>query len=385
MNATALSEGHPQFMERGKGCRIWDIDGNEYIDFLCSYGPVVLGHRHPKVEAAVAAQEGLADCLNAPSLRTVELAELLVSITPHADWALFAKNGTDATTWCLSIARAATGKRKILAARGAYHGAAPWCTPRLDGTTREDRAHLIYYTYNDLASVERAAEAAGDDLAGIIVSPFRHDARFDQELVDPSFAKGLRELCDRKGATLILDDIRGGFRLSMGGSWEPLGVKPDLSAYCKAIANGYALAAVVGCDALREGARRVFATGSFWFGAVAMAAAIATLNALQEEDGLRAMERSGTQLRNGLEQQARSYGLRINQTGPVQIPFLTFVDDPDFAKASTWTAEAARRGVYIHPYHNWFLMTAHTEGDISQALQATDAAFARVRKVYGTD
>src|SRR5436190_1021407 len=117
-NAARLPEGFPQFLERGQGCRIWDTDGNEYIDFMCSYGPIVLGHGHPRFDAAAAAQQALGDCQNGPSLRLVELAELLVSVTPHADWAMFAKNGTDATTWCVTIARAATGKRKILVATG---------------------------------------------------------------------------------------------------------------------------------------------------------------------------------------------------------------------------------------------------------------------------
>src|SRR5215472_3143989 len=245
-SAAGLPPGFPQFMAHGNGARVWDVDGNEYVDLMCSYGPVILGHHHPRVDAAARAQQLAADCQNAPSPRMVELAEALTSTVAHADWAMFAKNGTDATTLALMIARAATGRRKILAARGSYHGAAPWCTPRPGGTTAEDRAHLRYFTYNDLASAHEAAQAAGGDLAGVIVTPFRHDIGLDQELADPEFARGLRALCDRAGAALILDDVRCGFRLHLGGSWEPLGVAPDLSAWSKAIANGYALAAVLG-------------------------------------------------------------------------------------------------------------------------------------------
>ena len=262
----------------GAGRRIWDADGNPYIDLLCSYGPVVLGHQHPAVEAAVAAQAGLGDCQNGPGPVMVDLAELLVSTVQHADWAMFAKNGTDATTTCCTIARAQTGRSRILVARGAYHGAAPWCTPRPAGTTPADRANLGYFAYNDMPSARAAAAQAGDDLAGILVSPFRHDAGYDQELVDPAFARGLRELCDATGAALILDDVRCGFRLHLGSSWEPIGVAPDLSAWSKAIANGHPLAAVLGSDAFRDGAGRVFVTGSFWFSAAAMAAAVATIS-----------------------------------------------------------------------------------------------------------
>lgn len=382
-NAVSLPPGFPQFLTRGQGCHIWDADGNEYIDFICSYGPIVLGHNHPNVDAAAARQQALADCQNGPAPCLVELAELLVAITPHADWALFQKNGTDATTLCVTIARAATGRQTILRAKGAYHGSAPWCTPSPNGVTPGDQAHQGSYTYNNLRSVEAAVEGAGDDLAAIIVSAFRHDARFDQELCDPAFARGVRAICDRTGAVLILDDVRAGFRLSLGGSWEPLGVRPDIAAYSKAIANGYPLAAVLGSDRLREGAARVFATGSFWTGAVPMAAALATIATLRDEQGIAAMQRLGTLLREGLARQAESYGLAINLTGPVQLPFLSFAGDQAFERANLFTGEAARRGVYLHPWHNWFLSAAHSEADINRALERTDEAFAAVRRRFG--
>src|SRR5579863_2630410 len=163
-SALSLPPAYPQFMRAGRGARVWDVDGNEYVDLMCSYGPVVLGHRHPAVEAAVAEQARLGDCQNGPGPVMVDLAELLVRTVRHADWAMFAKNGTDATTMCCTIARAQTGRQKILVATGAYHGAAPWCTPRPAGVTPQDRANLGYYTFNDLASVHQAAALAGQDL-----------------------------------------------------------------------------------------------------------------------------------------------------------------------------------------------------------------------------
>jgi len=238
-SVAALPAEYPQFMARGEGARLWDVDGNEYVDLLCAYGPVVLGHRHPAVEDAVRAQMALGDCQNGPGAAMVLLAEELVRTVSHAHWAMFQKNGTDATTLACTIARAGTGRRKVLVAEGAYHGAAPWCTPRLAGVTPEDRANVIRYRYNDLASVTAAAEEAGEDLAAVLVTPFRHDAGLDQELPDVCFARGLRELCDATGAALVLDEVRCGFRLHLGGSWEPLGVEPDLFAWSKAIANGY--------------------------------------------------------------------------------------------------------------------------------------------------
>ena len=376
----APGAGYPQFMRAGRGARVWDVDGNEYVDLMCSYGPVVLGHRHPAVEAAVAEQARLGDCQNGPGPVVVDLAELLVRTVRHADWAMFAKNGTDATTMCCTIARAQTGRNKILVARGAYHGSAPWCTPRPAGVTPEDRANLGYYTFNDLATAQEAAALAGHDLAAILVSPFKHDAGFDQELVDPAFARGLRALCDAAGAALILDDVRCGFRLHLGSSWEPVGIDPDLSAWSKAIANGHPLAAVLGNDAFRDGAQRVFVTGSFWFSAVPMAAAVATIGALRDEQAIPAMHRTGIQLRDGILAQARSWDLAVTYTGPPAMPYLTFAGDQDHELAAVFTAQALRGGAYLHPRHNWFVSAAMTGDDLALLLTATDQAFAAVRK-----
>jgi len=131
LNAARLPEGYPQFFASAEGCRVLNVDGREYIDFMCSWGPVLLGHRHPEVQAAAEAQAAKGDCFNGPGEVMVELAEDLVAMLPHADWAMFQKNGGDATTCCVTIARAGTGRRKVLVARGSYHGALPWCSPSL--------------------------------------------------------------------------------------------------------------------------------------------------------------------------------------------------------------------------------------------------------------
>ncbi|OQW59252.1 MAG: glutamate-1-semialdehyde 2,1-aminomutase [Proteobacteria bacterium SG_bin9] len=379
MRSEGLPAGYPQFFARGEGCHLWDVNGRRYIDFMCSWGPIILGHQHPEVTEAALRQAALGDCLNGPSERMVELAERLVALLPHADWAMFAKNGTDATTTCVTIARATTGRRKILVAKGAYHGAIPWCTPHPLGVTSEDRAHLLYFTFNDIASLETAADQAGGDLAGILVSAFRHDYAQDQHLPDPAFARRLRELCDATGATLILDDVRAGFRLSMRGSWDSLGVQPDLSAWSKAIANGYALAAVTGNDHFRDAASRIYVTGSFWTSAVAMAAALATLDCLERENGPERMRAMGQRLRDGIAAQAKVAGIGIRQSGPPQMPTILFDDDATFAKGERFCAEALKRGVYLHPKHNMFLSAAHTEADIDEALVATQQAFAALR------
>ena len=383
MNAARLPPEYPQYFAKAEGARIWDVNGRDYVDFMCSWGPTVLGYRDPDVEAAARTQGELGDSLNGPSERLVELAELLAETIPHCDWSLLAKNGTDATTICVTVARAGTGKRKILMARKAYHGAAPWCTPYPAGTLPEDRAHQIFYEWNDVASLEQAAVDAGQDLAAVIVSAFRHDLGRDHEMPTREFAAAARAIANRTGAALIVDDVRAGFRLHLGGSWELVGVRPDLSAWSKAIANGYALAAVTGNDRFREAATRIFTTGSFWFQAIPMAAAIATLKKLHAIDGPERMRRAGMRLRKGLQAQADSRGLGIRQSGPPQMPLVLFDDDPEVVKGKLFCVEALKRGVYLHPTHTMFLSCAHGDAEVDRALEATDAAMAEVAKRFG--
>ena len=375
MRAEGLPPDYPQFFDRGQGCHLWDANGRRYIDFMCSWGPIVLGHQHPGVTEAVNRQMAAGDCLNGPTERMVELAERLVGLVTHADWAMFSKNGSDATTTCVTLARAATGKRKILVAKGAYHGALPWCSPHPLGVTAEDRAHLISYRYNDIASLEAAVDEAGSDLAGIVASAFRHDYGLDQELPDAAFARRARELCDAADAALILDDVRAGFRLTLHGSWDLVGVQPDLSAWSKAIANGHALAAVTGNDRYREAASKLYVTGSFWCSAVSMAAALATLDVLESVDGPERMREMGQRLRDGIAAQSAEFGIGVRQSGPPQMPTVLFDDDPDGEKGNRFTLEALKHGAYLHPKHNMFLSTAHTEADIDFALEATRAGF----------
>ena len=174
---------------------------------------------------------------------------------------------------------------------------------------------------------------------------------------------------------MILDEVRTGYRLHKGGSWEPLGIRPDLCAWSKAIANGYALSAVTGVDSLRDAATHIFTTGSFWAGGVAMAAAISTLEVTDQIDLVTHLELVGNHFRQGIEKQAAGHGIKVNQSGPVQMPLILFEDDKDFSKGLKFCAHALSNGAYLHPKHNMFLCLAHTMDDIDLVLQATDKAF----------
>ena len=382
MSVKKLPFGYPQFFSKAKDSKIWDLDGNCYIDFMCGYGPNILGYNNADVDHAVNEQRKKLDLGNGPSALVVDLAEKITTLVDSADWALFAKNGTDATTTCLTISRAATGKKKILVAKGSYHGSAPWCTPVATGVVEEDISNLIFFEYNDSASLEDAEKKAGADLAGIILTAFRHDVRKDQELPKKTFLQKAREICDKKNAALILDDVRAGFRLNRSGSWFDYGVKPDLTAFSKAIGNGYPLSAVVGVDKLKQVASEIYVTGSFWCNASSMAASLKTLSIIEEIDVVAHISHLGNKLRTGIDQIANNFGVEISQSGPSQMPLILFEHDNDFSKGSKFVQYLLSKGVYFHPWHNMFLSLAHTAEDVDMTLDAVEYAMKKVSQEF---
>ena len=375
-----LPDDYPQFFSRGDGAHIWDADGKRYLDFMCAYGPNLFGYANPQIDAAFVRQLGIGDTLTGPTGLMVELAEALTAMVTHADWALFCKNGTDATTMALSTARAHTRKRIVIRAKGAYHGAIPWCTPRPAGVIDTDRAHQIFCDYNDVASLEAAVAEAGDDLACIFAAPFKHDAFIDQAEPDPAYARRARELCDQTGALLVVDDVRAGFRLARDCSWSRLGVQPDLSTWGKCVANGHPISVMLGSDKARKAAAAIYVTGSFWFQAATMAAALETLRLVRDTDYLERITDLGERLRRGLAERASAAGFGLRQTGPGTMPLFLFDDDPDLRKGFCFSSEMLARGVYVHPWHNMFLCAAMTEADIDGALDAAEAALGALKR-----
>jgi len=375
-----LPDDYPQFFERGEGAHIWDVDGRRYLDYMCAYGPNLFGYANPEIDAAYVRQLGLGDTLTGPTGLMVELAEALTGMVSHADWAIFCKNGTDATTMALTTARAHTKRRIVIRAKGAYHGAIPWCTPRPAGVIDSDRAYQVFCDYNDVASLEAAVAEAGDDLAAIFAAPFKHDAFIDQAEPDPAYARRARELCDKTGALLIVDEVRAGFRLSRDCSWSRIGVEPDLSTWGKCLANGHPLSVMLGADKARAAAASIYVTGSFWFQAATMAAALETLRLVRDTDYLERMTALGDTLRAGLDERARAAGFGFRQTGPGVMPLFLFDDDPDLRKGFCFSSEMLSRGVYVHPWHNMFLCAAMTEADIAQTLDAAEGAFGALKR-----
>lgn len=375
-----LPDDYPQFFDRAQGAYLWDMDGNRYVDFLCGYGPNLFGYAHTGIDQAYFDRAKLGDTMTGPGEAMVLLAEAMTAQVSHADWAMFCKNGTDATTMAMMIARNHTKKNTIVLAKGAYHGAAPWCTPVKNGVAPSDRANQVFYEYNDVESLEAAVKAAGSDLAAIFASPIKHDTFVDQELPNPEYARRARELCDEHGALLIVDDVRAGFRLARDCSWALVDVKPDLSTWGKAIANGHPISALLGSDVCRFAAATIYATGSYWFSAAPMAAALETLKLIANTDYLEHTIALGERLRSGLDEAAGRHGFALRQTGPAQLPLIMFDDDPTSAKGYLWNNALLKRGVYFHPWHNMFICAAMTTADIDATLNAADDAFKVVKE-----
>jgi glutamate-1-semialdehyde 2,1-aminomutase len=323
------------------------------------------------------------NCFNHPSALMVELAEYMVDLIPFADWAVFAKNGSDVTTWATLVAREATHRKKIVACKGEYHGAHPWCTPGHGGVIEEDRANMLYFTWNKIEELRALFDNHKGQIAGVIMTPFHHPAFGDMELPAPGFWQGVRRLCDENGAVLILDDVRCGFRLDIRGSNYYFGFEPDISCYCKAIANGYPLSAAVGRDKLKQAASNVFLTGSYWNSSAPMAAGLATIKLLRETDGIKKMNQLGEMLMNGLTERGKAAGYEMIATGPGAIPFIRFGNENNFMRMQVFAAEMSKRGHFCHPHHNWFMSAAHTEADIEETLDAAEGAFAAVKKQFG--
>ena len=223
-----LTEDFPLYFAKAKGTHLWDVDGNQYIDYVCGYGTNLFGYGNERIEQAAARQLQKIDTATGPSEVMVQLAEALTQQVSHADWAMFCKNGSDATSMAMVISRAYREKRKILVARGTYHGASPWNVPYTTGITKEDRAHVVHFEYNDIESLNAAVKSVDGDVAAIYATPFRHEVLYDQFFPSIEYAKECRRLADEQEALLVVDEVRTGLRLSRDCSWSDWGVHPDL-------------------------------------------------------------------------------------------------------------------------------------------------------------
>ena len=393
--------GEPFVVERGAGCRIWDVDGREYIDFVLSWGPLVLGHAPPVVLAALDDTMRRGTSFGIPTELEVRLAELIVERMPHVEMLRFVSSGTEATMSALRVARAVTGRDVVLKFDGCYHGhadsflvkagsgVATLGLPNSPGVPDALARLTITAPFNDLGAVERALEQ--HEVAAVIIEPVVGNAGFIPP--DPQFLPGLRALTDRAGALLVFDEVMTGFRIAYGGARERFGVVPDLTTLGKVIGGGLPVAAYGGRRELMEAVAPsgpVYQAGTLSGNPLAMAAGIATLQALTPElhD---VITRRTSALVQGLRESAARHRVPFTADAAGSMWGFFFRAEPvrSYTDAKTSDADAFRRffhaaldrGVYLAPsaFEAAFMSAAHSENDVATALERLDDAMGQLR------
>ena len=367
---------YPKFSERAKGSHFWDVDGNEFIDYMCAYGPNILGYCDEDVNAAAMEQIQKGDCVTAPSYKMVEFAELICDTVACADWAFFAKNGGDVTTLAMLTARAATGKKKIIFVDGYYHGVHQW-TQRADApwVLKGEVENNLMVKFNDIEGLKKLIEENKDDIACFISTPYMHGNFVDNVLPAEGYWQAVRKLCTDNGIVLIIDDVRCGFRLDLAGSDHYYGFKADMLCLCKGIANGYNVSCLCGQDFLRPVVSGITYTGSYWMSAVPFAAGIACINKMKALGGGAKHLELGRKVTEGLLKAAKENGVKLSISGEPCLFYMIIKDDNSLVLHQEWIAEMVKRGIYMTNHHNHFTNLSLTDEDIDRTSQVADEAF----------
>jgi len=397
--------GTPRFIARGKGSHLFDVDGNDYVDYVLSWGPLIVGHCHPEVMRAV--QEAMKDgsSYGAPSPREITLAELVRERMPWVEKMRFCSSGTEATTAAIRVARGFTGRDDVLKFDGCYHGAGDALLvkagsgvetlglPDSPGVPADLARHTLTLPFNDLAAVEKLFAERGATLAAVIVEPVV--GNMGVLVPRPGYLQGLLDVCRRHGALLIIDEVMTGFRVGAGGACGLYGIRPDLVTFGKVIGAGLPVGAFGGRTDVMDRvapAGPIYQAGTLSGNPMAMAAGHSTLK-LMTPAAYEKLERSGARLEAGLAEAARAekVPVQVNRVGAMLTVF--FSGKPVFDAQSARACDTRRfaaffhalleGGVYFPPsqFEAAFLSTAHTDEDLEHTLRTARAAFAAAARV----
>ncbi len=404
----SLPEKQRVVIESGRGSKVVDTDGKEYVDYLLSSGPLILGHAHPEIVAAVQKQAALGSTFYALNRPAIELAEVIVDAVPCAEALRYQSTGSEATFAALRLARAATGRKLVLKFEGSFHGShdvAQMTSARMMGRNSDETVpesaglagvladEVRIVPFNDLDAVRDAVASRGAEIAAIMVEPLQRVLR-----PVPGFLEGVRKLATENGIVLIFDEVVTGFRLAWGGAQELYGVKPDLACYAKAIGGGYPLSAIAGRRDLLELAdnrRPASETYSYLGGTltgnpISAAAGLACLNVLKRPGTYERLRALGARLRDGLEEAGRDAGVAVQALGegPVLSPLITEnrnlrtardLATVDKKRMVRWAQEMIDRGFLLTPGGKMYVSLVHTDEDIERTIDAAREAFATVR------
>jgi len=391
---------HAIFYTHALGSRIWDVDGNEYLDFTLSQGPMILGHSHPEVLQAVADYSATGQMFAGQHIREVELAELLHRLIPSAELMRFCLDGSEAVQTAFRVARARTGRRKFIRFEGHYHGwldnvawglsaptpealgprEQPVVFPWSQGISPTSREEFIILPWNDVELLKRTLAEHHGDIAAIITEAVMCNNGCN--LPVPGFLQEIRGLCDNYGIAFIMDEVITGFRLSLGGAQTYFDVTPDISVFAKAMGSGYPISAVVGrrewMSLIAES--KVIHAGTMNAGQPSVAAALATIRILEREAPHARMFALGQRLMSGLRQAAADAGHRMLVQGPGPMFITAFSERDEFRDyRDTLTADRAKLGRFVAGMHDagvrvigrglWYISAAHTEAEVEHALR----------------
>jgi glutamate-1-semialdehyde 2,1-aminomutase len=392
--------GTPPFLERASGAYLWDADGKRYIDYVGSWGPMVLGHTHPEVVEAVQAAASRALSFGAPTEAEIELAELICRLVPSIEMVRLVSSGTEATMTAIRLARGHTGRSLIVKFEGCYHGhadsllvkagsgALTFGNPSSAGVPPETAAQTLVLDFNDVAQVENLFKDRGAHIAGVIVEPVA--GNMNLVLPKPEFLRSLRENCSRHGAVLIFDEVMTGFRVALGGAQARYGIRPDLSTLGKVIGGGLPVGAFGGKREIMEKIAPlgpVYQAGTLSGNPVAVAAGLATLKLVDKKDFQAKIEATTQSLVEGLMAEARKakvvfsaqsvgsmFGLYFRASPPASFAEVMQCDKDRFNK---FFHEMLNRGVYLAPsaYEAGFVSAAHGSVEIDATLAAAGEAF----------
>jgi glutamate-1-semialdehyde 2,1-aminomutase len=400
---------HAIFYTHGKGSRIYDADGNEYLDFTLSQGPLILGHSHPHVLKSINDYSEEGQLFAGQHIKEIELAETLNRLIPSAELMRFCLDGSEAVQTAFRVARAKTGKQKFLRFEGHYHGwldNVAWgiSTPSVEALGSRENPNVFPWTaglpehakdefiilpWNDLELVKKTLAAHADEIAAIITEPIM--CNNGCILPEEGFLQGLRDLCTQYGIALIFDEVITGFRINIGGSQTYFGITPDMSIFAKAMGSGYPISAIVGKRewiGLIEDAKVIHA-GTMNSSNATIAAALATIEVLESENPYERMFRLGNKLMDGIRNAAADNNQTLLVQGPGPMFNIAFTDLKKVKDyRDTLTFDRAKLGAFISAMHDkkiriigrglWYISAAHTDEDIDHAIKAAAEVFSKM-------
>ncbi|MBU1342363.1 MAG: aminotransferase class III-fold pyridoxal phosphate-dependent enzyme [Proteobacteria bacterium] len=376
---------YPIFLEKGKGCHLTDVDGNDFIDFLCGYGPIILGYREEEVDEAVYKQiKEKGFCFTLTQKFQNLLAKKLTELVPCSEMSIFLKTGSDATTASIRIARAHTNKIKVM--RCGYHGWHDWCVEMKGGIPSKFFEDVFEFQYNNLDQLEDLMATHGDETAAIIMTPFGHPNHQKMQIPAPGFLEGVRKLADQYGAVLVYDEIRTGFRVSMGGAQKFYGVTPDLTVLGKAIANGYPISVVTGKrDIMMAAESKLFISSTFFPNSEAFVAALKTIEILERDKVLENIWEKGELFMKRIQALIDKHDVGAELTGIPPMFYITFQADETGAykaKRKDFYTQLIRKGFFFTPFHHAYISYRHTDKDLDLTLTAIDESLGFIKEKY---